>query len=123
MPPCRQGRRNTLASLKGLQWVSLFVIRSMLKDFGINLGVAIRIDANAAKGIATREGLGKVRHIEANQVWIQDRVARGDLVIEKVNGKENIADILTKHVDAEDIRVHMHRTGQVIAEGRHEIAP
>jgi len=84
--------------------------------------MVIRTDASAAKGIATREGFGKVRHIEANQVWIQDGVARGDLVIEKVHGKENNADILTKHVKAEDIWVHTHRTGQVIAEGRHEIA-
>ena len=64
-----------------------------------------------------------MRHIVVNQLWIQDRVARGDLTIEKANGKENIADILTKHVNAEDIRVHLHKTGQAITQGRHSISP
>ena len=62
-----------------------------------------------------------MRRIEVNQLWVQDRLARGDLVIENVNGKGNIADALTQHVNPEDIRVHLHKSGQVIAEGRHEI--
>ena len=95
----------------------------MLGDFGVNVGVTIKTDASAAKGIANRRGFGKVRHIAVNQLWIQDRVARGDLTIEKVNGKENIADILTKHVNAEDIRVHLRKTGRAITQGRHAIAP
>ena len=83
----------------------------------------VNTDASAAKGMANRRGLGKVRHIAVNQLWIQDRVAKGDLSINKVNGKENIADILTKHVSAEDIRVHLHRIGQSITTRRHSIAP
>ena len=98
-------------------------LKSMLEDFGVKVTIRVNIDASAAKGMASRRGLGKVRHIAVNQLWIQDRIARGDLTIEKVNGKENIADILTKHVNAEDIRVHLHRTGQAITQGRHSIAP
>ena len=95
----------------------------MLQDFGVNVGVVTKIDASAAKGLANRKRLGKVRLIEVNQLWVQDRVARGDLTIEKINGKENVADNLTKHVNAEDIRVHMYRIGQTIVQRRHEIAP
>ena len=98
-------------------------IRSMLGDFGVDVGVTIKTDASAAKGMANRRGLGKVRHIAVNQLWIQDRVARGDLTIEKVNGKENNADIFTKDVNAEYIRVDLHKTGQAIIQGRPSIAP
>ena len=98
-------------------------LRSMLEDFGIKVTIRINTDASAAKGIANRRGLGKVRHIAVNQLWIQDRISRGDLTISKINGKENLADILTKHVNAEDIRVHLCRTGQAIRSGRHELAP
>ena len=98
-------------------------LRSMLGDFGIEVAIRVNTDASAAKGMANRKGLGQVRHIAVNQLWIQDRIAKGDLTISKVNGKENIADILTKHVNAEDIRVHLHRTGQTIVAGRHPIAP
>ena len=54
-------------------------IRSMLMDFGFNVGVRVKTDASAAKGIANRKGLGKVRHNEVNQLWVQDRVAKGRL--------------------------------------------
>ena len=97
--------------------------RSMLEDFGVKVTIRINTDASAAKGIAKRRGLGKVRHIAVNQLWIQDRIAKGDLTISKVNGKENLADILTKHVNSVDIRVHLFKTGQSIQAGRHEIAP
>ena len=92
-------------------------------DFGVELGVIILTDTSAAKGIANRKGLGKVRHIDVSQVWVQDRIARGDLSIRKVNGKDNNADILNKRATAEDIRVHMHRAGQTIVQGRNEIPP
>ena len=40
------------------------------------------------------------------------RVAQGDIVLRKVDGKTNPADTLTKHVNAEDTRVHVsHGTG------------
>ena len=95
----------------------------MLGDFGVNVAIRVNTDASAAKGMANRKGLGKVRHIAFNQLWIQDRISKGDLTITKVNGKENVADNLTKHVNAEDIRVHLCKTGQTIAQGRHSIAP
>ena len=34
-------------------------------------------DSSAAKGISSRRGLGKVRRIEVNELWLQDQVARG----------------------------------------------
>ena len=80
-------------------------------------------DASAAKGVASRKGLGKARHIEIHQLWLQDKVASGELEVRKVHGKANLADILTKHVAAEDIRVHMHHTHQVYERGRHPIMP
>jgi hypothetical protein len=98
-------------------------LKSMLGDFGVKVTIKVNTDASAAKGMANRKGLGKVRHIQVNQLWIQDRISKGDLVVNKVNGKENLADALTKHVNSEDIRVHLFKTGQFIQEGRHEIAP
>ena len=45
-----------------------------MKDLGVNMSITILTDASAAKGIASRRGLGKVRHIEVNQLWVQERV-------------------------------------------------
>ena len=50
-------------------------------------------------------------------------MASGDIEVRKVNGKENLADILTKHASAEDITVHMYHLRNSYAQGRHAIMP
>ena len=81
------------------------------------------VDASAAVGIACRRGLGKVRHIELDQLWVQSQVARGRVRVFKVPGEENIADSLTKHSTAERIGMTMWRTGGRRESGRHELMP
>ena len=43
-------------------------IKSPVADFGINAKIDTHTDASAAMGIANRKGLGKIRHIETNQL-------------------------------------------------------
>ena len=81
------------------------------------------VDASAAKSIASRMGSGKVRHIEVNQLWLQSKVAAGEVKIEKVVGDKNLADALTKAVDRNKIEEHVRKTGGIFVEGRHPIAP
>ena len=95
----------------------------MLGDFRRTCGIEVKSDASAAIGIANRRGLGKVRHIEVCQLWLQDKVRKGEIKITKVGTYENLADALTKFVTKEGIDVHMRGTGQVITDGRHELAP
>ena len=54
------------------------------------------MDAEAARAIAPRQGIGKVRHLEVRYLWLQDKVRRGKIKLVKVWGKENPADVLTK---------------------------
>ena len=72
----------------------LLGIKAMMRDFGIvREGRPVRLkivtDASAAKGISQRNGLGQVRHIEVNMLWLQDKVRSGDIAIEKVGGGES----------------------------------
>ncbi len=62
----------------------------------IDLRITLNEDSSAAKGIAQRTGLGKVRHIEVNQLWVQEKVREGTFEICKVKGIDNLADALTK---------------------------
>ena len=59
-------------------------VRSMLHDMGVETGININTDASAAKRIASRKGVGRVRHIEVHQLWVQEKVSRGEIVIHKV---------------------------------------
>ena len=102
-------------------------IQSMMQDMGavkdVKIGIKIHTDASAAKGIATRKGLGKVRHIEVNQLWLQDKVSQGDIEVVKVPGDKNIADILTKHVEGDKVKRHCSDIGMEFRQGRHKLMP
>ncbi len=97
--------------------------RAILEDLGIKGEIGRKTDASAAVGIASRRGVGKVRHIEVNQLWRQDRVAKKDLEIKKVKGESNIADAMTKYISTDNPARHMERGRQEIVAGRHEIIP
>ena len=98
-------------------------ISGVLKDLSINLAVAVSTDSSAAKGIANRRGLGKLRHIELNELWVQELVTKGRIVIYKINGTENSGDSLTKHSTNERISQTLKFCNQDIVEGRHSSMP
>ena len=98
-------------------------IKSMFEDFGIDLVLELKSDASAACGIARRKGLGKVRHIEVCQLWLQDLVTSGKVLLFKIPGESNLSDILTKHVSREGIVKHMTGTNLSFQSGRHPDAP
>ena len=99
-------------------------LKGMLIDVGVQIDhVVLCTDASAAKGIASRRGLGKVRHIELAELWLQDQVARGRVRISKVSGDENFSDSLKKIANPERISQTLHCTNQVCAAGRHAIMP
>ena len=98
-------------------------IRSMLRDMGVNIGLHVFTDAEAARGIATRRGLGRTRHIEVHYLWVQERVASKDIVLHRVKGQANPADLLTKHLDRSKIHEHMNRFNFMYMSGRAHECP
>ena len=70
-----------------------------------------------------RIGLGKVRHIEVTQLWAQEKVSKGEILVTKVKTEENLADALTKHVSKEIMSTHIKGVGGEIRQDRHSIAP
>ena len=98
-------------------------LQSVLRDFGVSSEIEVKSDASAAISIASRTGLGKVRHIEVCQLWLQDKVKQGKIAVQKVTTDENVADALTKYVPREVLAKHLEATGQEVGNGRHELAP
>ena len=88
------------AALKGANMALGF--RSMAADLGEDVKLVLRSDSWAALGIGGRQGLGKLRHLETGYLWLQDVRAQRRLSIKKVKGKENPADLGTKHLGCED---------------------
>ena len=70
-------------------------IQAVAKELGWDAKIQIYVDSSAARAIATRNGLGRLRHMEVRYLWRQV-VSRTRLVILKIDGKANPADVLTK---------------------------
>ena len=98
-------------------------LMSLAQDLGIAAGGKLHTDANAALGIIQREGLGKLRHVNVQYLWIQDRIRGGELQACKVPGQNNPADMMTKHVPAVDILKHTEDLCITLHTSRAEIAP
>ena len=100
-----------------------------LKAIAVDLGVAyegpiqINADASAAIGMASRLGLGKVRHIEVTELWIQEKVYKKEILLKKVGTLETIADALTKPVHAETLKYHVDHSSAECRKDRHRLAP
>jgi len=55
--------------------------QALLKDVGVELPLRVWTDSSAAIGICSRQGLGKLRHLDTHTLWIQHaaRTKRVDL--------------------------------------------
>ena len=73
--------------------------RPILREMGQDPTVVVATDSTAAKGMTARLGAGRVRHLEAKYLWIQDYVHAGELKIMKIDTAKNRADMQTKPLD------------------------
>ena len=68
-------------------------------------------DASAALGIIARRGLGKIRHIDTNLLWVQEISARREIEFNKIPGESNTADMMTKDLTREVMEKHFSAQG------------
>lgn len=47
-------------------------IRSVLQDWGLDARVELAADSIAAKGLASRRGVGRVRHVATRYLWLKE---------------------------------------------------
>ena len=97
--------------------------QAMARDFGGHLKVDIFVDASAAIGVAQRKGLGRIRHLDTQALWVQDAVRHKKVELIKVRGTQNPADMMTKYLDGTVLKEMMGRMHLEVRDGRPEIAP
>ena len=93
------------------------------EDLGTRMSGEVYVDSSAALGISQRCGIGKVRHLRTQGLWVQEARLTGRLAYRKVLGAKNPADVLTKHVPAELLQKHLETLCVEIRGGRAETAP
>ena len=96
---------------------------SIARDFGVTLNGRLSMDSSAAKGIASRLGLGKVKHLHTQYLWVQERVSNGDFTLRKIWTDENPGDLMTKNLDKPKLDKFFQYLGFCFRDGRHDLAP
>ena len=59
---------------------------SLLKDMGQEARSTVHIDSTSGKAIASRTGVGKVRHMDTRYLWLQEVKKSGKLIMKKILG-------------------------------------
>ena len=95
---------------------------AMAADMAKVVKPRVRVDATASKAIASRRGVGRVRHLHTQILWVQEAVARRELTTVKVTGIENPADMGTKHLAQKEMHECMRRARCRIVGGRSKLA-
>ena len=65
--------------------------------------VHLGTDSEAAKSFVSRQGFGKMKHIEIRDMWLQKEVRDGKVIVSKIPGVDNPADLMTKILGIREI--------------------
>ena len=92
-------------------------------DLGMQLSAAVYADASAALGIVQRRGIGKVRHIHTQCLWLQEAHATKRLAFEKTDGRRKPSDLFAKNLSELLMDRRMKLIGAEAESGQAETAP
>ena len=81
-----------------------------LKSLAVELGfkslsnvIKLGTDSSAAKSFVSRRGLGRMRHLDIKDLWLQKEIRDGNVEVSKIPGTQNPADLMTKILSNRDI--------------------
>ena len=95
----------------------------MSEDFGDKIDAFLYADVSSAIGVAGRDGLGRIRHLDTQSLWLQQALRQRGLGFGKVLGTENPSDLMTKHVDAKLLGEHVRAMACEFKDDRADLAP
>ena len=90
--------------------------QSVAKDLGIVCGLNLHLGAAATMCLVNRRGLGKAKHVDIQNLWIQEASKSGKFVTKKVGTNVNPADLMTKPLTRPNIEQLMTVMGFRFAE-------
>ena len=82
---------------------------------GVEGALVLGTDSAAAKSFVARRGLGRMRHLEVRDLWLQREVTQGKISVVKEKGEENPADTATKFLQAGQLAERLWRMGLSVA--------
>ena len=71
----------------------------MMLELGIEVKLFLMTESAESGSFSSTRGLGRMRHEEVKDLWLQELVNKGRLHVLKISGLVNVADTLTKYHD------------------------
>lgn len=95
-------------------------LHQLLSCLGVPAKMRLFMDSSVARSILARAGVGRVRHLAAKVIWVQDMAACGRVVIGRVPVEQNCANFGTKPLGKEVFERHRSDLGLMIPESNWE---
>ena len=95
--------------------------QAILNGFRVVVEAVVLSDASAGIGIASRQGCGRLKHLEVKWLWVQEKVSEKALRLRKHPTETNIADLATKYLSKHRIEMLLTASNLVLikeGEGR-----
>ena len=103
------GEAELNAGVKGVsEGIGIF---ELIKEWNVydNVHIKLKTDSSAAKGTITRRGSGKIKHLTAKQLWMQEAVRTYGIDVIKIKREYNSADLFTHQCQRTDFSEHLKR--------------
>ena len=91
----------------------ILYLQALWAWLGWDLEAHLHLDSKAARGMAHRQGVGRVRTLAVKTLWLQERVRDG-LKVFHVPGEGNVADVGTKPLAGPRLRRLSELAGLVL---------
>ena len=86
-------------------------IQGVAKDLGTTCRLNLHLDASATLSLVNRRGLGKAKHVDMQNLWIQEASKSNRFATKKIGANVNPADLMTKPLTKQKIEQLMSITG------------
>ena len=89
----------------------IYISRCLSFLTGADVSHYLLTDSSSARQLASKQGVGKVRHLDGKILWIQQHVLSGDVFLQQLPTAWNVADLCTKALPQQRVKVLLHELG------------
>ena len=96
--------------------VSGIQLRETFMQFGFSVRLRVLLDSSAARAMSARTGSGRVKHVEARYLWVQDGVRKKQFSVGSTDTSHNTPDLGTKIHSGERLQELVRMMPTVVGE-------
>ena len=99
----------------------IFLRRCLEFLTGATLEHYLCTESSSARQLATRQGVGKVKHVSGKLLWVQDVVLNKQVMLVQIPTLWNLSDIGTKPLSAKRLKLVLHELGVSTHDGQYVV--